>query len=72
MIVTVHYKTFDFGKWEHTVDNDADMLRCPKCKCGILLKPYCDAIGTRGTSFCPYCGADLRDEQMDLFTEVKQ
>ena len=69
MIVKIGYRAYDFGKWILTVDNDADMLRCPKCKCGIILKPYCDAIGTAGTAFCPYCGEDLREEQTSLFEE---
>jgi len=69
VIVQIGYCAYDFGKWIHTVDNGADMLRCPKCKCGIILKPYIDAIGTAGTAFCPYCGEDLREEQTSLFEE---
>ena len=72
MTLTIGYSTFDFGKWVHSVDNDCDMLECPKCKCRVILKPYCDAIGTRGTSFCPYCGEDLRNEQANLFEEVEE
>lgn len=66
MIIRIGYSTYDFGKWIHTVDNDADMLRCPKCNCGIRLEPYTRAIGTAGTAFCPYCGEDLRNDQMSI------
>ena len=60
---TVGYKTYYFGKWEKHVDNGQPMLRCPECECGIRWDAYKHAIGTKGMSFCPYCGADLREPE---------
>ena len=38
------------------------ILICPDCECTIKLKPYDQACGTKATTFCPYCGADMRKE----------
>ena len=50
---------WDFGRWKLVKDNDDDMLQCPDCGCGIIWHWYEFAVGTKGVSFCPYCGADM-------------
>ena len=50
------------NKWLKRIDNDCQMLECPKCECRVLATDYSFAVGNKGYSFCPYCGADLREE----------
>lgn len=47
------------GRWIVTEDNGAEMLECPECKARVIWREYKFAIGTKGTHFCPYCGADM-------------
>ena len=48
------------NKYINAIDNGEKMLRCPFCKCQIIANPFSYAVGSRGYSFCPYCGEDLR------------
>ena len=52
--------------WERGIDNDTDMLECPKCKCRVFAEQYIFAVGAQGFNFCPYCGEDLRPDQMTM------
>lgn len=54
--IKINYKTFELGDWIKTVDNGADFLKCPDCGCGIIFEWYARAVGTKGLTFCPYCG----------------
>lgn len=54
------YKKFSLVGWKITVDNEEKMLKCPYCECQIIAESYFLAIGTKGTRFCPYCGAQLQ------------
>lgn len=47
-------------RYVNAIDNGCKMLRCPECKCQIQAYPFSYAVGTRGYSFCPYCGKDVR------------
>lgn len=51
------------NRYRHRKDNDCEMLECPECECRILANDFSCAVGNRGYSFCPYCGADLREER---------
>ena len=51
------YKTFDLKSWDIEVDTGVQMLKCPDCGCRMFMERYLSAIGTEGTSYCPYCGA---------------
>ena len=55
--VRVGYKTFDLKSWVVEVDTGTDMLKCPDCGGRMTKVPFLQAVGTKGTSFCPYCGA---------------
>ena len=72
--LSFNYKTYELGRWEHEVDNGADMLACPKCKCRAIMEPFLRAVGTKGLRFCPYCGEDLRDipGQMEMEDFLKE
>ena len=50
------------NKWLKRIDNDCQMLECPECESRVLATDYSFAVGNKGYSFCPYCGADLREE----------
>ena len=50
------------NKYISAIDNGNKMLRCPSCKCQISVNPFSYAVGSRGYSFCPYCGQDVRKE----------
>lgn len=60
------YADKNINRWKRGVDNDTDMLECPKCQCRVLAKEYILSVGTKGFSFCPYCGEDLRPDQMTM------
>ena len=60
------YVDKNINRWERRVDNDMEMLECPECKCRVFALHYIVAVGTRGFNFCPYCGEDLRPEQMTM------
>ena len=53
--------------WKRAEDTGVDMLECPKCECRVQAIHYITAVGTKGFNFCPYCGEDLRPEQISLF-----
>lgn len=50
------------NKYIKAIDNGDTMLECPECKCRIQYNAFTYAVGTRGFSFCPYCGTDVRKE----------
>ena len=52
-----------FGNWKKTVDNGTPMLECSACGCRVKRESFMDAVGEKGFSFCPYCGADLRERE---------
>lgn len=54
------------NKYIIAIDNGSKMLKCPKCECQIIANPFSYAVGSRGYSFCPYCGEDLREEQITI------
>lgn len=45
------------------VDCGEQMLECPECKCRIIYNAFTYAVGSRGFSFCPYCGKDRRNHE---------
>lgn len=53
-------------KWIITIDNDELMYTCPKCECRMTKRFYDIAIGMRGLNFCPYCGEDMREDQITM------
>lgn len=42
------------------IDTECIMLECPECKSRMIATAFSFAVGTKGYSFCPYCGADMR------------
>ncbi len=63
------YKTIkDFGRygWKITVDTDELMYTCPVCECRMQKRYYDLEVGTRGLNFCPYCGHDMRPDQITM------
>lgn len=60
------YVDKNINRWERREDNDMEMLECPECKCRVFALHYIVAVGTSGFNFCPYCGEDLRPEQMTM------
>ena len=48
------------NKYISRIDTECIMLECPECKSRIIATAFSYAVGTKGYSFCPYCGADLR------------
>jgi hypothetical protein len=55
-------------RYVNVIDNACKMLRCPECKCQIQAYPFSYAVGTRGYSFCPYCGKDMRKHETEKTT----
>ena len=53
-------------KWEITEDCGDLMYTCPECGCRMVKREYDIAVGYRGFSFCPYCGEDMRNEQITI------
>ena len=53
------------NRWVWSEDNGEPFCKCPKCDCGMNPYDYSHAVGTRGWSFCPYCGEDLRKVELD-------
>ena len=41
-------------------------VKSPKCECQITANPFSYAVGSRGYSFCPYCGEDVREGQINI------
>lgn len=60
------------NKWIKRIDEDNDMLECPKCGCRVGAKAYSYAVGNNGYSFCPYCGADLRKQYQRTLAEFME
>ena len=54
------------NKYIIAIDNGCKMLRCPKCECQITANPFSYAVGSKGYSFCPYCGEDVREGQINI------
>lgn len=54
-------------KWRITIDNDEQMYTCPKCECRMTKHFYDLAVGTEGLNFCPYCGEDMKADQISMF-----
>lgn len=53
--------------WKITIDNDEPMLTCPDCECRMIKRWYDLAVGSRGYTYCPYCGKDMRkDGQLSI------
>ena len=50
------YNHYPVGGWNLTIDNDHDMLECPRCAGRVIVESYLLAVGAAGTRFCPYCG----------------
>lgn len=59
------YREPPASKYNTTVDNGSTMLECPECGCRIQYNAFTYAVGSRGFSFCPYCGVDVRKETSD-------
>ena len=55
--VRVGYRTFSLKSWVVEVDTGVDMLKCPDCGGRMTMDRFLLAVGTKGTSYCPYCGA---------------
>lgn len=53
------------GEWITTIDNDMPMLECSVCGCRAKKYNFLAAVGTKGLSYCPYCGAQML-EDVDL------
>ena len=49
------------GKWLRSIDNDVRMYECSACGARMIADPYETAVGSKGLSFCPYCGAEMRE-----------
>ena len=63
MKIQYGYKSYETWKWNLRYDTGGRFLECPKCKSRVKLDQYIKAVGTKGMSFCPYCGEDLREEE---------
>ena len=66
-VVILHDEPYPYrqpvkNKWRKRIDI-VPVLECPECECRVLATDYSYAVGNRGYSFCPYCGADLREER---------
>ena len=70
MKIVRFYRVYDTGRWKICEDNEEKVLECPKCECRAFMDEYLTALGTRGLSFCPYCGADLREQQDEIVPEA--
>ena len=53
------------GEWITEKDNDTPMLRCSVCGSRARKYNYMASVGTKGLSYCPYCGAQML-EDVDL------
>lgn len=54
------YSEEPIHRYVKAIDNGCKMLRCPECKCQIQAYPFSCAVGSKGYSFCPYCGSDMK------------
>lgn len=57
-----HYCDSEPNKYVSRIDTECIMLECPECKSRIIANAFSYAVGSKGYSFCPYCGADMRKE----------
>lgn len=62
-------KNFDKYQWEITVDNGMKMYTCRFCGCRMTKLHYDLAVGINAFNFCPYCGSDMRPEQVSMPAE---
>lgn len=58
-------KEVKHGEWVTDTDNDIPMLRCSVCGSRAQKYNYMASVGTKGLSYCPYCGAQML-EDVDL------
>ena len=58
-------KEVKHGEWITEKDNDTPMLRCSVCGSKARKYNYMASVGTKGLSYCPYCGAQML-EDVDL------
>ncbi len=58
-------KEVKHGEWITEKDNDTPMLRCSVCGSRARKYNYMASVGTKGLSYCPYCGAQML-EDVDL------
>lgn len=58
-------KEVKLGEWITEKDNDTPMLRCSVCGSRARKYNYMASVGTKGLSYCPYCGAQML-EDVDL------
>ena len=49
------------GEWITEKDNDTPMLRCSVCGSRARKYNYMASVGTKGLSYCPYCGARITE-----------
>lgn len=59
-------------KWKITIDNDEPMLTCPECECRMIARWYTLAVGYRGYRYCPYCGKDMKEDQLTIQDFLKE
>ncbi|MBQ1457662.1 MAG: hypothetical protein IIZ20_04095 [Butyrivibrio sp.] len=56
------YREPEPNRYISRIDTECIMLECPECKSRIIATAFSFAVGTKGYSFCPYCGKDMRKE----------
>ena len=47
------------GRWEHEYDTGCVMWACSICGGRVIADAFTSATGTKGRSYCPYCGAKM-------------
>ena len=52
-------KEVKHGEWVTVKDNDTPMLECSVCGSRARKYNYMASVGTKGLSYCPYCGAQM-------------
>ena len=50
------------GRWVKEYDTGASMLMCSACEARVIEQAFYNATGTKGRSYCPYCGAKMEAE----------
>lgn len=49
------------ARWKTEIDLDMKMLACSACGGRAFAEDYARALGTKGFSYCPYCGAKMEN-----------
>ena len=49
------------GRWVREYDTATAMLMCSVCEGRVIESVFYNATGTKGRSFCPYCGAKMEE-----------